>query len=560
VNVRKLGSWAIALVMLALPAWGSGRQGSISGLVRTTTGVPQMGAAVEIFSSATHALTVFTDDHGFYSAAGLIPGIYNIKVSAPAFLPSQRDRVSLRSGASIIINLTLNTIFDNLQVTPRLNGTDDDDWKWTLRSVSSRPILRALDPNQTASAESQKDRSLKATVSFVAGADSEGYGGSSDMSTGFSLEKSLFSTGTLAFGGSVGYASVPTGVLRASYAQQLPNGSNPEIALTVRRFASPDSSLRDAALQAVELRASDSMEIGDFLELKFGSELQSIQFMGHVTTLSPFGSAAFRLTPDTIIEYQYTSSVPNTRLEKGFDSAPSDLSESAPRVSVSQFSPAIERGHHHEVSVSRRFGRNKLQLAAYSDRVANTALIGVGDADVDSGEILPDVYSGSFNYKGSTLDTKGLRVVMQRKVAADLTATLDYAYGGVLDLDTPGVSLADVRSHMSVRQRHAMSGQLAGKLPGTKGRWITSYRWTSGQALTPVDMFNSSVGQAEPFLNIFIRQPIPKTGFLPGHMEAIIDIRNLLAQGYVPVLSQDGGTVYLVQSARSVRGGVAFSF
>jgi hypothetical protein len=43
-------------------------------------------------------------------------------------------------------------------------------------------------------------------------------------------------------------------------------------------------------------------------------------------------------------------------------------------------------------------------------------------------------------------------------------------------------------------------------------------------------------------------------------MDAVIDVRNLLAQGYVPLLGQDGRTVYLVQSARSIRGGVAFSF
>jgi hypothetical protein len=43
-------------------------------------------------------------------------------------------------------------------------------------------------------------------------------------------------------------------------------------------------------------------------------------------------------------------------------------------------------------------------------------------------------------------------------------------------------------------------------------------------------------------------------------MEALIDIRNLLAQGYVPVVGNDGQTVYLVDSARSVRGGIAFTF
>jgi hypothetical protein len=60
-------------------------------------------------------------------------------------------------------------------------------------------------------------------------------------------------------------------------------------------------------------------------------------------------------------------------------------------------------------------------------------------------------------------------------------------------------------------------------------------------------------------LNLFIRQPIPAS-FLAGHMEVLMDLRNLLAQGYVPVMGRDGRTLYLVQSARSVRGGVAFSF
>jgi hypothetical protein len=82
----------------------------------------------------------------------------------------------------------------------------------------------------------------------------------------------------------------------------------------------------------------------------------------------------------------------------------------------------------------------------------------------------------------------------------------------------------------------------------------------NGSGLTPVDMFNASAGRTDPYLNIFLRQPIPGTSFLPGKMEAIVDLRNLLAEGYVPVMGQDGHTVYLVQSARAVRGGVAFTF
>jgi hypothetical protein len=43
-------------------------------------------------------------------------------------------------------------------------------------------------------------------------------------------------------------------------------------------------------------------------------------------------------------------------------------------------------------------------------------------------------------------------------------------------------------------------------------------------------------------------------------VEILVDLRNLLAQGYVPVMGRDGRTIYLVQSARSMRGGVAFNF
>ena len=117
--------------------------------------------------------------------------------------------------------------------------------------------------------------------------------------------------------------------------------------------------------------------------------------------------------------------------------------------------------------------------------------------------------------------------------------------------------MQQAQQFLTTQRRHAVAAKLSGTAPHTHTRWIASYRWVNGPAVTPVDMFNASPGQSDPFLNIFLRQPIPSSG---GHVEAIIDVRNLLAQGYVPVLGQDGQTVYLVQAARSVRGGVAFTF
>ena len=557
--MHKLG-YVVLFLGLVLPATAE-KPGSISGYVRDSAGVPQMGAMVEILGSAAHSLKVFTDGKGFYTAAGLLPGSYQIKVSAPSFLPSLRERVGVRAGSSLTINVTLNTLFEAFQFAPTHGVAEQDDWKWTLRSVANRPILRALPngPSVVVSKNQGDDGLLKAKLSFVAGSDSGGYG-RSDVSTGFSLEHSVFSSGTVALKGKVGYAggTTPTSVVRASYTHEVPGGSHPEIAFTMRRFASPDENM--PGLQALALSVSDGITVGDFLELNFGSELQTIQFLGRQNAFKPFGSVDVHLSPNMLVEYRYATSIPNDRLAKGFDSSPADLSETNPRVSLAGFNPSLERAHHHELSVSRRFGKTSLQVAAFTDRVANTALVGVGDTTADSGEVLPDVYSGTFTYQGSTLDTRGMRAVLERKLNEDLAATLDYSYGGVLDMGPGEQSVETARSVLRTVQRHAVAAKLSGTVPHAKTRWIASYRWTNGQALTPVDMFNASPGQADPYLNFFVRQPIPHVGFIPGHMEALIEIRNLLAQGYVPILGQDGRTLYLVQSARAVRGGVAFTF
>jgi len=292
--LRKFGYLAIALG-LSVPTWCAQRSASISGYVRSADGVPQMGAVVEVLGSAMQTFRVFTDQNGFYSASGLLPGIYSVKVSAPAFLPSLRERINAKAGAALLLNLTLSTIFDAVQFAPRRPNTDDGDWDWVLRSTSNRPILRVL-PDGSPVVVAKADASgpqLKGTLSFLAGSPSQGFGSVSDMNTGFSMEKSLFSSGTLKFNGDVGYnTGVPNAVMRTSYKHKLPNGSTPEVAFTMRRLSAPDIGQHNAQLQSLALSTSDDIALGDILELKFGSELQTIQFMGRVTAIRPFGSVA----------------------------------------------------------------------------------------------------------------------------------------------------------------------------------------------------------------------------------------------------------------------------
>src|SRR5262249_20883853 len=133
--------------------------------------------------------------------------------TAVSFLPSLRENVIVKSGAHLVINLTVNTLADALKLMPARRSETDapDDWHWTLRSTANRPILRVLEKDKDSSdsagmvvvshnsPERGDDRPVKASVAFMAGAEAGGFGSAGDVTTAFALEKSLFSSGTLSF-------------------------------------------------------------------------------------------------------------------------------------------------------------------------------------------------------------------------------------------------------------------------------------------------------------------------------------------------------------------------
>jgi len=561
---RILASLALA-ISLCVAATAGVAPGTISGYVRDSAGAAQMGATVELVGSAGQHQVAFTDAHGFFRVSGLLAGSYNLRVSAPSFLPALREDVALAAGASKVLNITLNTLFEAVRMLPELKrSTDEDDsWKWTLRSTANRPILRFEAGAPVVVESAQQDRSTKGTLAFMAGGSSEGYGSAADLGTAFNVEQSIFHTGTLAFTGNLGYGTgTPDGLVRASYVRRNDDGWTPAIALTVRRFSTPDAVPHRGALQALALSYADGFSIGELLDFQFGGEAQAIEFLGReANAFRPAGTADLHLTSNLILEYRYTTEEPNTRASKGFDSAPADLSESGPRMTMVDGMRQLENAHHHEISLSQRVGNNKVQVAYFNDRIKDPALLGVGNIETQPGDILPDVYSGTFSFNGGLLEAQGVRLVLQRRFANGITATADYAYGGVLDLEQPNVDWNMVRGSLQHGWRHSAALKLNGGIPHCKTRWIASYRWTSGDnTLTQVDAFNASAGQADPFFNLFVRQPLPHMHGMPPNMEALIDLRNLLAQGYVPVIGPDGKTVYLMQSARSIRGGLAFTF
>src|ERR1035437_5208215 len=142
--------------------------------------------------------------------------------------------------------------------------------------------------------------------------------------------------------------------------------------------------------------------------------------------------------------------------------------ETGPRMTMVDCQPLLENAHHHEISLSQRAGGNKLQIAYFRDRIKDPALLGVGDIASPTDDILPDVYSGTFSFNGGALEGQGVRLVFQRRLSDGVTATLDYAYGGVLELEQPNVDWSVVRSSLQHGWRHSAALRLNGSIPRSK--------------------------------------------------------------------------------------------
>ena len=188
------------------------------------------------------------------------------------------------------------------------------------------------------------------------------------------------------------------------------------------------------------------------MDFQVGGEARPSSSWARKTTPSgPSATVDFHLGANAILEYRYATTEPNTRAARASTPRRPTSAESAPahdhggwqlpcwrtRTITSFRSPSAS-------------ATNKLQLAYYNDRVKDPALLGVGDIITYTGDVLPDVYSGTFNYNGGELQAQGVRFVLQHRLSNDLTATVDYGYGGVLDLQQPNVDWSYGRSNLDM--------------------------------------------------------------------------------------------------------------
>jgi hypothetical protein len=533
---------------------------TVSGVVRDARGTPQMGAMVELMAAnATVVARVYTNVRGAFSFDQVFPGTYQIKATGDSFLPTLREDLRLSSRSKVIVNLTLSTLFEAIQWLPAQPKSPDepsDDWKWTLRSSSNRPLLRLLQDGPLVVLSGDDHGSgpqLAARVEVTGPSRAFGQGGPHHA---FAVERSS------AVGGHL--------ILRANLSPQPEQGS--EYMAGYQLALGPERQIRNVVsvqqMNAVEgagsqgfyalrLRSAEAVNLGPNASMELGNEVQSVRGASETTSSLPFVNASWH--EDGIsVAYRAATSPEMQNAGNVADSA-----TLAPMFSEEGGRVRIQHGLHQELRFEDNTSSRRALVAFYEDEIQSPVIGGggwVSQQDLTTGDILYDPVSQGFRVTGPGYTTGGISAVFAQKIAGSTWAALSYANGKALAFEVPEseVSVAEAVQQLTQRRTDAVTASLDGRVVRTGTSWHTSYRWQPVNTVTPVAVYDS-FGQGA-YLNLLVRQRIHCGHLLPNGTEALVDVRNLLAEGYRPFLTRDGSTLYFAQSERSIQGGLSFSF
>jgi hypothetical protein len=156
---------------------------------------------------------------------------------------------------------------------------------------------------------------------------------------------------------------------------------------------------------------------------------------------------------------------------------------------------------------------------------------------------------------------RGYLASVDQRVNDLLDMTLAYGrMGGFTTDGSLAVGGAPQGRFLQSGNHNVASANLNARAP-LSGTWFSaSYGWSDTGSVIPRHVFTTQMASIAPGLNFAVRQPLPSFFGMPGHLEITADLRNLLAQGYVPLGAGDGQRLLIVQAPRAIRGGLNFTF
>ncbi|HSU58049.1 MAG TPA: carboxypeptidase-like regulatory domain-containing protein [Bryobacteraceae bacterium] len=583
--------------------------GALLGSVVDSSGTPQMGATVLLLNKYERQIAkTITAPDGRFAFGNLPADIYSIRVSLASFLPVSRDKVAVKAGVNSILQIHLATLFSTIEVSYSWPaGAMTDDWKWVLRSSPAiRPITRFI-PGDLSEAKhsSMRPRIFSGTHAMVSVSGGEGGlidsdSATSALGTGFALSTDVLGKNQLQLAGTFGqngFAGPAAMGLCAIYSRNAEAGllsTPPEITLTISQLglggpqsaggqftpgAGPGGSL--PVLRTMSLSFYNVTDPLDNVHIEYGMTGESVDYLNHTSRVSPFaritvsaGAAGEVIAaysdggrPDELSAHQQYQASEVEPQSTDMLSAVNALAR-LPQLSMRDGALELQRTQNYELGYSKTSGARTYAMSAFFEDVSNGRLNLDGDlSPVDSSDLLSDGVSRTSTYNIGSYRRNGYVASVNQRVRDTLDFALAYGRMGGFTGDASGL-WSDADSHDSSSQRRFLdrgsyniaSANVNAVSPVTGTRFSASYGWVDRGAIIPTHVFTTQNTYMSPGLNVLVRQPLPSFLGMPGRLELTADLRNMLAQGYIPMATGDGHRLLIVQAPRSIRGGLNFVF
>ena len=593
---KRFAATAILSALLAIAGHAEGGDlslpvtGNLLGSVVDATGTPQRGATVRVFNKYQQLVSkTVTAPDGRFAFASLPVDLYSIRVALASFLPAARDRVAVRAGANSVLQIHLTTLFSSIEVKYNLPGAAmTDDWKWVLRSSPATRLITRYLPDEPSPAPEQRKPIFTGTRAMVSlsgggGGSMDAELGLPDVGTGFALATNLLGNNELQFGGAFGQNTslgVPVMGLCAIYRRDDGSGfgAPPEVTLTMSQFGLIGPQQLGSAnaggqlptiLRTMALSIYNVLDTFDNVHIEYGMTAESVDYLQHSSRVSPFARVTVSLAPGRKIVAAYSDGARPDELtahqkeqvaEADAPGASDDLANTAntmtrlPQISNRDGMLELQRTQSYEVGYTSTSHSRTYAISAFHEVVSNGRVNVAGTlTPLNTEDLLWDGVSPAASYNIGNYTRNGYIASADQQIDEMLDFQAAFGRMGGFGVDESGLAARRQGMHNVA----ATSIKLRAPITGT--HVVANYGWVDAGTVIPMHAFTTQNIYISPGLNLSVRQPVPSPFGMSGHFELTADIRNLLAQGYLPV-SAGSHSLIVVQAPRIIRGGVNFIF
>jgi len=508
-------------------------RGSIKGFIQDGNGSPLVGAAVLIIADKADEPKLEkvirranTNAEGKFIASGISPGRYKVKAEAAGFK-------AVEVAADVKANKV--TIFDSIQLR-RINTLAEEtslnlDPKYASRQAN-RTIFHHQDTERKASeAEAARavaltDRSPElhgfvntfAQTTASANADQRSF-----LGANFAISEQLTRNTNIVVSGQAGYgegAPQRAEVLTTTHAGDRHKLS---VALGYARFI---LSRRDInpALGQFSLSATDTWQVSGPVLVVYGLEFARFTEGAQGTSVMPRFGIAFDASAHTrLFAGLVPGSSTDTQASINLESGEIVFSEPKPVAITADKEPMMDRSYRLQFGGEQMLSESSsVEMMAFFDTVSGH---GVGLLAIPTEGISDDPQLQTALQRGRS---RGLRVTYKRRINDVFDGTVGYAFGEGQRLSAEGIT--EPARLFKPALFHVVTARVNANFINTGTKVSTVLRLAPEDAVFAIDPFQGQIATFDPNISVSLTQELPSFGFVPGHWQALIDLRNLLDQ------------------------------